>query len=97
MQYGCGQCPTFYAGVPERSKGSDCNSDAKASVVRIHPPAPNFYIWYYCWSVELFEDIGLNSVKVSLSMIIFIDNNWVGWFCSTRNRFGTSRRANFAA
>jgi len=30
-------------------------------------------------------------------MIIFIDNNWVGWFCSTRNRFGTSRRANFAA
>ncbi len=30
----------FSAGVPEWPKGSDCNSDAKASVVRIHPPAP---------------------------------------------------------
>ena len=29
------------AGVPEWPKGSDCKSDAKASVVRIHPPAPD--------------------------------------------------------
>ena len=28
------------AGVPEWPKGSDCKSDAQASVVRIHPPAP---------------------------------------------------------
>ena len=28
------------AGVPEWPKGSDCKSDARASVVRIHPPAP---------------------------------------------------------
>ena len=27
-------------GVPEWPKGSDCKSDAKASVVRIHPPPP---------------------------------------------------------
>ena len=31
-------------GVPEWPKGSDCKSDAKASVVRIHPPAPNFIL-----------------------------------------------------
>ena len=29
-----------FGGVPERSKGSDCKSDAKASVVRIHLPPP---------------------------------------------------------
>ena len=29
-------------GVPEWPKGSDCKSDAKASVVRIHPPPPGF-------------------------------------------------------
>ena len=27
-------------GVPEWPKGSDCKSDARASVVRIHPPPP---------------------------------------------------------
>ena len=27
-------------GVPEWPKGSDCKSDAQASVVRIHPPPP---------------------------------------------------------
>jgi hypothetical protein len=30
-----------FGGVPERSKGSDCKSDAKASVVRIHLPPPD--------------------------------------------------------
>src|SRR5690625_6595488 len=34
--------PAVFAGVPEWLKGSDCKSDARASVVRIHPPAP-FY------------------------------------------------------
>jgi hypothetical protein len=29
-----------FGGVPEWPKGSDCKSDAKASVVRIHPPPP---------------------------------------------------------
>ena len=29
-----------FAGVPEWLKGSDCKSDARASMVRIHPPAP---------------------------------------------------------
>ena len=28
-------------GIPERPKGSDCKSDAKASVVRIHLPPPD--------------------------------------------------------
>jgi hypothetical protein len=31
-----------FGGVPEWPKGSDCKSDAKASVVRIHPPPPYF-------------------------------------------------------
>ena len=30
-----------FGGVPEWPKGSDCKSDAKASVVRIHLPPPN--------------------------------------------------------
>jgi hypothetical protein len=30
----------FLGGIPERPKGSDCKSDAKASVVRIHLPPP---------------------------------------------------------
>ena len=30
-----------FGGVPEWPKGSDCKSDAKASVVRIHPPPPS--------------------------------------------------------
>ena|GEM_PF-3917727 len=30
-----------FGGVPEWPKGSDCKSDAKASVVRIHPPPPD--------------------------------------------------------
>ena len=30
-----------FGGVPEWSKGSDCKSDAKASVVQIHPPPPD--------------------------------------------------------
>jgi hypothetical protein len=34
--------PPRLAGVPEWPKGSDCKSDAQASVVRIHPPAPLF-------------------------------------------------------
>ncbi len=29
-----------FGGVPEWPKGSDCKSDARASVVRIHPPPP---------------------------------------------------------
>ena len=29
-----------FGGIPERPKGSDCKSDAKASVVRIHLPPP---------------------------------------------------------
>ena len=29
-----------FGGVPERPKGSDCKSDAKASQVRILPPPP---------------------------------------------------------
>lgn len=28
-------------GVPERSKGSDCKSDARASLVQIQPPPPS--------------------------------------------------------
>ena len=32
----------LFGGVPEWPKGSDCKSDAKASVVRIHPPPPYF-------------------------------------------------------
>ncbi len=32
----------FFGGVPEWPKGSDCKSDAQASVVRIHPPPPSF-------------------------------------------------------
>ena len=31
-----------FGGVPERPKGSDCKSDAKASLVRIQPPPPYF-------------------------------------------------------
>ncbi len=31
---------TSSGGVPERPKGSDCKSDAKASLVRIQPPPP---------------------------------------------------------
>ena len=31
----------FFGGVPEWPKGSDCKSDAQASVVRIHPPPPD--------------------------------------------------------
>ena len=34
------------AGVPEWPNGSDCKSDAKASVVRIHPPAPSLLYWF---------------------------------------------------
>src|SRR5690606_8868154 len=33
-----------FGGVPERPKGSDCKSDAKASLVRIQPPPPSFQI-----------------------------------------------------
>ena len=33
-----------FAGVPEWPNGSDCKSDAKASVVRIHPPAPYVFL-----------------------------------------------------
>ena len=32
-----------FGGVPEWPKGSDCKSDAQASVVRIHPPPPLMY------------------------------------------------------
>ena len=31
-------------GVPEWPKGSDCKSDARASVVRIHPPPPRIVL-----------------------------------------------------
>ena len=34
-------------GVPEWPKGSDCKSDARASVVRIHPPPPRFMGWWW--------------------------------------------------
>ena len=34
------ECPALSGGVPERSKGSDCKSDAQASLVRIQPPPP---------------------------------------------------------
>ncbi len=32
--------PHWLGGVPEWPKGSDCKSDAKASLVRIQPPPP---------------------------------------------------------
>src|SRR5690606_2383187 len=32
----------FLGGVPEWPKGSDCKSDAQASLVRIQPPPPSF-------------------------------------------------------
>ena len=36
----------FLGGVPEWPKGSDCKSDAKASVVQIHPPPPAMFCMY---------------------------------------------------
>jgi len=50
-------------GVPEWPKGSDCKSDARASVVRIHPPPPRItpaggleppaVVWVPRWGVSV--------------------------------------------
>ena len=45
--------PALSAGVPEWPKGSDCKSDARASMVRIHPPAP------YYKALAVVEALGL--------------------------------------
>jgi len=44
----------------------------------------------------LFENIALSSAKGFIVDAYFIDDYWVGWFYNIRNRFGTSRRVNFA-